>query len=83
MATEMSPQFEHITLEEHQIIQSYEHLFNNTGGNDPAELLNDLKGPGGGRMMQTNIVRYLLAFAVMSQVTLLRSLRREKKLVIQ
>ena len=56
-------------------IETYGHLLNNTGGNPPAELLEDLRDDE--RMFSTNIMRYLLAVAVQSQLTLLIRLRNE------
>ena len=68
----MAKPLDHDTL---AVIEEYHHLFNNTGGNPPVELLEDLRDNE--RMVSTNIVRYLLAFAVKSQVTLILTLKRE------
>lgn len=46
----------------------------NTGGNDPLELMQDLVSDK--RMMSTNVVRFLLATAVESQIGLLRRLEQ-------
>lgn len=54
-------------------IETYGKFLNNTGGNPPAELLEDLRDDT--RMFSTNIVRYLLAFAVKAQVDLIRTLQ--------
>lgn len=54
------------------LIARYEQYLNNTGGNPAAELLTDLETND--NMIGTNLVRYLLAFAVQSQVELLRVL---------
>lgn len=58
-----------------EIIAAYGHLLTNTGGNDPAELLDDLAKDR--RMASTNVVRFTLAVAVQSQVDLLKRLHRE------
>lgn len=60
-------------------IEKYGELLNNTGGNPPAELLEDLRDDE--RMFSTNIVRYLLAMAVKSQVTLILRLQAEGLLI--
>lgn len=65
--------FPNITPRQQGLIVKYKHLLNNTGGNDPLELLNDFCRPNN-RDLQVNIVRYLLGFAVQSQVTLLDQL---------
>ena len=57
------------------ILNNYGSLLNNTGGNDPAELLEDFYNHE--NMFATNIVRYLLAMAVLAQVTLIKTLIRE------
>ncbi len=59
------------------ILEKYGHLLNNTGGNPPAELINELQGQKGARLMQVNIVRYLLAFGVSTQVSLLHDLLKQ------
>jgi hypothetical protein len=66
------------------IVKEYEELFNNTGGNDPLDLLNDFLNPGTderpNRLMTVNVVRWTLAMAVYSQVILLRKLQDEAEL---
>ena len=62
-----------------KVIEEFGELFNNTGGNPPAELLEDLENDE--RMFSTNIVRYLLAVAVQSQVTLILRLKAEGLLI--
>ena len=57
------------------ILNNYGSLFNNTGGNDPAELLEDFYHHE--NLFATNIVRYLLAMAVYAQVALIKTLIRE------
>ena len=64
-----------------KVLETYGHLFNNTGGNPPIELLEDLRDDT--RMFSTNIVRYLLAFAVEAQVELVRTLQAEGVLLTQ
>ena len=55
------------------LIEKYREHFHNTGGNDPADLLNDLYGKDE-HMMSTNIVRFTLAVSIQSQMGLLRRL---------
>ena len=57
------------------ILNNYGTFLNNTCGNDPAELLLDFYNHE--HMFSTNIVRYLLAMAVLAQVTLIKTLIRE------
>ena len=57
------------------ILNNYGSLFNNTGGNPPAELLEDIYNNK--NLFATNIVRGLLAMAVLAQVTLIKTLIRE------
>lgn len=56
-------------------IKDFGDLLNNTGGNPPAELLEDFQNNE--RLFATNIVRYLLATAVDSQVNLILRLQKE------
>lgn len=65
--------FPHVTPRQHDIISRNAHRLNNTGGNDPLDLLNDFNRPNN-RDLQVNIARYLLGFAMLSQVTLLQQL---------
>ena len=58
------------------ILNNYGSLLNNTGGNDPAELLLDFFNHDK-NMFATNIVRYVLAMAVFAQVALIKTLIRE------
>ena len=60
------------------ILNNYGSLLNNTGGNPPVELLEDFYNDE--HMFATNIVRYLLATAVLAQVTLIKTLIREELL---
>lgn len=57
-------------------------LWNNTGGNDPAELLQDLQRRGTderpNRLMSVNVVRFTLAVAVAAQVSLIAELERRR-----
>ncbi|MFG3710976.1 hypothetical protein [Micromonospora sp. NPDC047730] len=54
-------------------MEPYRDLIVNTGGNEVEELINDLNTDR--RMMRTNVVRFSLAVAVRSQVSLLAGLR--------
>ncbi len=81
----MTTTYDHVTPDQLKIIEAYrDHLFN-TGGNDPADLLNDMQRPStperANHMASTNIVRFTLAVGVQSQVALLRRLEREGILV--
>lgn len=58
-----------------RVIKDFGDLLNNTGGNPPAELLEDFQNSE--RLFATNIVRYLLAAAVNSQVNLILRLQKE------
>ena len=60
------------------ILNNYGSLLNNTGGNPPAELLEDFYHHE--NMFATNIVRYVLAMAVYAQVALIKTLIREELL---
>lgn len=65
--------FPHVSEEQLAIIDRFEEKLNNTGGNDPRDLLNDFNTPNS-RLMTTNIVRFTLAMGVYAQVTLLMGL---------
>ncbi len=65
--------------EKHEILTTYSRFINNTGGNSPLELLNSLEHDES--MFATNIVRYMLAFAVQAQLHLLMDLRRAGMLI--
>lgn len=54
---------------QHDLIDKYGTLLNNTGGNDPRDLLQRFHDEP--RMASTNIVLYLLACSVRSQLRLL------------
>ena len=71
----MSKQLDEETL---AILNNYGSLLNNTGGNDPAELLLDFYNHE--HMFSTNIVRYLLAIGINAQVYLIKTLIREELL---
>lgn len=72
---------EHVYPWQADLIERYGELLTNTGGNDPAELLQDLQRPGTdakpNRLMSTNVVRFVLAVSVQSQLALLAGLQRE------
>lgn len=78
MSTE---KYEHVSAAQQRIVALYGHLFTNTGGNDPCDLLNDMQRPSTDErpnyMASTNIVRFILAVGVQSQVALLAHLERE------
>jgi hypothetical protein len=59
-------------MTDQEIVAKYGHLLGNTGGNDPLDLLKRLRTEN--RLMTTNIVVYLLAVAVESQINLLKRL---------
>lgn len=61
-------------MTEEEALEKYGHLLNNTGGNDPAELIERLKD---GKLFSTNVVVYLMATEVRSQLNLLRRLHKE------
>lgn len=62
------------------LIDRYGERLTNTGGNPPAELLNDLQNPGSderpNRLLTTNVVRYLMAFGIAAQLSLLAELTK-------
>ncbi len=64
-----------ITPRQAELIARYGHLLNNTGGNDPADLLHDLKTSK--NLAATNIVVFTLAASVQSQLTLLGTLESQ------
>lgn len=61
-----------------QIVAEYGELFNNTGGNDPIDMLRALNTNK--RLMSVNIVVFVLATAVQSQIVLIKRLKKEGKL---
>lgn len=73
--------YPHVYDWQRPIVEEHGEQLVNTGGNDPLELLDDLQG-GDKNMMRTNIVRYVLAEAVSSQVSLLRRLEPKGSTVI-
>jgi hypothetical protein len=54
------------------LVSRYGEHLNNTGGNDPLDLLNDLATKK--NLASTNIIVFTLAVSVSSQVSLLRAL---------
>jgi hypothetical protein len=72
------PEYPHVRDWQRNIVAAYGDLLNNTGGNDPLDLLNDLQRPGTderpNRLMSVNVVRFSLALGVSCQVSLLRTL---------
>ena len=67
-------EYPYVSARELSVIERFESVLVNTGGNDPRELINDLGDPKHARMMSTNVVRFVLAVAVQSQVRCLRRL---------
>lgn len=69
--------YPYVTPAEREIVERFEYLFNNTGGNDVLDLLNDFNRPSPNNLMRTNIVRFTLAMGCHAQVGLLRRLIAE------
>lgn len=61
-----------VTMTDDEIVQRFGHLFNNTGNNDPKELLARLNSSE--RLAFTNIPVLVMASCQQAQVTLIRSL---------
>jgi hypothetical protein len=57
------------------ILQKWGHLLNNTGGNAPADLLNQIQSQKGADLLQTNLPVYLLAFGVHTQIQVIHTLQ--------
>ena len=78
--TSTQGKYPHVIPDQLRICAEYGHLFHNTGGNDPADLLNDLQRPHTAErpnyMASTNVVRFTLAVGVQSQVYLIAKLER-------
>ena len=62
-------------LEQVRVVEKYGHLLNNTGGNDPIDLLRDLNTND--RLLTVNMPVAILAIAVQSQLGLLIRLEKE------
>lgn len=58
-----------------RVAAEYGHLLNNTGGNEPLELLTRLNREE--RLMTTNLPVAVLAIAVQSQISLILTLEKE------
>lgn len=58
-----------------RVTETYGHLFNNTGGNEPLKLLTRLNREE--RLMTTNLPVAVLAIAVQSQISLILTLEKE------
>lgn len=69
--------YPHVKTDEREMVERFGHLLNNTGGNDPLDLLNDFNRPSPNNLMAVNIVRFTLAMGVHTQVGLLRRLINE------
>ena len=74
------PEHPYVTDRERELVEKYGDLLNNTGGNDPLDLLNDFNKPQPNNLMAVNVVRFVLAMAVHSQIVLLGTLEREGRL---
>jgi len=81
VSTELQEKYPHVATQApwaFKVVDHYGSKLNNTGGNDPLDLLNDYLNPGTNdrpnRLMTTNIVRFTLASMVWSQVQLLQLL---------
>ena len=75
-APEAKPAVPNVPDWQKEIVKKYGDLLNNTGGNDPLDLLNDFQSATGGRMINTNLPRWSLAMGVYCQVHLLECLER-------
>jgi hypothetical protein len=71
-------QYPYVQPQRAAIAREFSEFLENTGGNDPVELMNDLGDPKNKSMASTNIVRFLLATSVQAQATLLMRLRRKE-----
>ena len=58
-----------------RVVEKYGHLINNTGGNEPLDLLERLNRNE--RLMTTNMPVAVLAIAVQSQISLILTLEKE------
>ena len=58
-----------------RVVEKYGHLLNNTGGNDPIDLLRDLNTND--RLLTVNMPVAILAIAVQGQLGLLIRLEKE------
>lgn len=74
----LTEKYPHVSAQQLRIIDLYGSLFTNTGGSEPAALLNDMQRPSTDErpnyMASTNIVRFTLAVGVQSQVALIARL---------
>lgn len=75
--TDTTEKYPHVTDLQRDIVARYGEHLNNTGGNDPLDLLNRLANPKSRNLATTNIVVFTLAVSVQSQVGLLAHLERE------
>ncbi|QNJ56015.1 hypothetical protein SEA_RASPUTIA_125 [Microbacterium phage Rasputia] len=66
------------TEEQKRIVDTYGEFFNNTGGNDPLDLLTRLHREE--YLVSTNMPVAMLAMAQLAQVNLIRTLENEGKL---
>lgn len=69
-------QFPYVQDWQLDIIAEFGHLFVDTGGNDPRDLLNDFQKPSPNNLMKVNIVRFTLAMGIHAQVRIIQILRK-------
>ena len=72
--------FPDVTGPQKELVARYRSLITNTGGNEAEDLLQRLQGPGGARLVQTNIIVWAMASDVRAQVALLGRLESCGKL---
>jgi len=78
-------QFEHVSEREQELVKKYLPFINNTGtSRDDIDgvlgLLNDFNKPSPNNLMTVNVVRFMLAMSISSQLGLLARLEKEGKL---
>lgn len=70
----MSEKYPHVNDVDMAIIDRFRDKFRETGGNEPEDLLNDLRNPNSRNFASVNLPRFVLAVAVQAQVLLLKAL---------
>lgn len=73
----LKDKYPHLTEMEIELVTRYGHLFNNTGGNEPIELLHDLVDPKQRGIASTNMPRFVLAVGIQCQTFLMARLERD------
>jgi hypothetical protein len=66
--------YPHVYDWQYPLVEKWGGFLQNTGGNDPLDLLNDLQNRDNIHFAATNIVRFTLAASVGAQLTLLARL---------